>query len=192
MNGSNRSSAWSRWLPWLMLALALLGGAAWFALTFRPDTVEDLDVEVELAEELGARSITLFFAGADAQGMVGETRTIATRSHREEEIETVVAELVLGPRSENATSVFPKNAQLRRAFYDDRERILYLDFNGALVADLNAGSATELALLGSLMRTIAIGFPEIESVQILVDGLEVETLAGHVDLTRPLRTGDWL
>ena len=42
------------------------------------------------------------------------------------------------------------------------------------------------------MRTVAIDFPEIESVQILVDGLEVETLGGHIDLTRPLRPENWL
>ena len=33
---------------------------------------------------------------------------------------------------------------------------------------------------------------EMAQVQFLVDGLEVETLGGHIDLTRPLRTQDWL
>ena len=31
-----------------------------------------------------------------------------------------------------------------------------------------------------------MNLPAIKSVQILVDGQEVETLAGHVDLRRPL------
>jgi hypothetical protein len=35
--------------------------------------------------------------------------------------------------------------------------------------------------------------PAIRSVQILVDGREVDTLAGHVDLRRPLHRGaSWI
>ena len=50
----------------------------------------------------------------------------------------------------------------------------------------------ETMTLSCVLRTIAIDFPEVEGVQFLVDGLEVETLAGHIDLTRPFRTKDWL
>lgn len=183
---------WSRWILPLALLSGVLGAVVWFALTYEPATELEGEVDLESAEELGTRSVTLFFARADAQGFTSETRSIPTGARRDEEVETVVGELLRGPNAQAAVSAFPQGTQLRRAFYDDRERVLYLDFNGVLVSQLNAGSATELALLGSLLRTIAIGFPEVVSVQILVDGLEVETLAGHIDLTRPLRTGEWL
>lgn len=182
----------NRWILPVAIVLGLLGAGVWFALTYEPAEVVEGDVELEVADELGTRSVTLYFARADAQGLVGESRSIPTGARRDEEVETVVQELLTGPRSASSVSPFPRDTRLRRAYYDDRERVLYLDFNGALVAQLNGGSATELALVGSLMRTIAIGFPEVVSVQILVDGLEVETLSGHLDLTRPLRTGDWL
>jgi hypothetical protein len=34
--------------------------------------------------------------------------------------------------------------------------------------------------------------PSVRQVQILIDGREVDTLAGHVDLRRPLRKNDAL
>jgi spore germination protein GerM len=182
----------NRWVFPGALAFGLLGAVLWFVLTYEPRETVVGDLDLEIAEELGTRSVTLFFSRDDAQGFVGETRSIPTGSRRDEEVETVIAELLEGPQAKTAVSAFPRGTQLRRAYYDDRERVLYLDFNSAMVSELNAGSAAELALLGSLLRTVAIGFPEVASVQILIDGLEVETLGGHVDLTRPLRTGDWL
>ncbi|RKZ13422.1 hypothetical protein DRQ53_03520 [bacterium] len=184
--------------PWVGLVIAgalvaLLGGAVWFAMTFRGEVEEEPEAAV-LSDplELGSRAISLYFARADGQGFVRETRTIAVARRRDAEVEIVLGQLLSGPRSKAALHVFPTHSRLRQAFYDEERRLLYLDFNDALVANLNPGSAIELAVMGSLLRTLAVDFPEIERVQILVDGLEVETLGGHLDLTRPLRTGDWL
>jgi spore germination protein GerM len=183
---------WVTWVVGILLAV-VLGGAIVFALTYRPEVEEEPEASV-LSEplEVGSRSISLFFARGDGEGFVRETRTIAVARRRDVEVENVLAELLAGPQAQSGMQVFPSDCRLRQAFYDEERRLLYLDFNDALVANLNPGSAIELAVMGCLMRTLAVDFPEIERVQILVDGLEVETLGGHLDLTRPLRTGDWL
>jgi spore germination protein GerM len=185
------------WLGWLIVAtlVVVLGGAFWFAITFH--AVDEADDESDgqvLSDplEVGSRAVSLYFARADGQGFVRETRTIAVARRRDVEVEIVLGQLIAGPRSQSGLDVFPEGCRLRQVFYDEENRLLYLDFNDALVAKLNPGSAIELAVMGSVMRTLAVDFPEIERVQILVDGLEVETLGGHLDLTRPLRTGDWL
>jgi hypothetical protein len=36
------------------------------------------------------------------------------------------------------------------------------------------------------MQTLMANVPEINRVQILIEGREVETLAGHLDIRRPL------
>jgi hypothetical protein len=36
------------------------------------------------------------------------------------------------------------------------------------------------------MQTLVANVPEIKRVQILIEGREVETLAGHMDIRRPL------
>ena len=173
--------------------VVVLGGAVWFAMTYRADVEEEPEAAVLLDPvEVGSRSISLYFSRTDGQGFVRETRTIAVARRRDVEVEIVLGQLLAGPQSDSALNVFPNKSRLRQAFYDEERRLLYLDFNDAIVTNLNPGSSIELAVMGSLMRTLAMGFPEIERVQILVDGLEVETLGGHLDLTRPLRTGDWL
>lgn len=182
-------------MKWLVgiVVIALLAVGGWFAFThwFAGDGQEPV-TDLEVAEELGTRAVTLYFARADANGFVSETRSVPTRVHRESEVETVLAELLRGPQESGGIDVFPEGTRLTHAFFDEAMRILYLDFNGALVTGIRPGSASELAVLGSLLRTIALGFPEVESVQFLVSGREVETLSGHIDLTRPLRTRDWL
>lgn len=185
------------WVGWLITAIlvVVLGGAVWFAMTFRAADEADDEPDAQVLSEpleVGSRAVSLYFVRADGQGFVRETRTIAVARRRDVEVEIVLGQLLAGPRSQSGLHVFPKDCKLRQVFYDEENRLLYLDFNDALVANMNPGSAIELAVMGSIMRTLAVDFPEIERVQILVDGLEVETLGGHLDLTRPLRTGDWL
>ena len=38
----------------------------------------------------------------------------------------------------------------------------------------------------TLVNALTVNLPDITAVQILIDGKEVDTLAGHVDLRRPL------
>jgi hypothetical protein len=66
-----------------------------------------------------------------------------------------------------------------------------VDFNTALVTQLPGGSAAEFHLLGALVRTVGANFPEVTSVQILVDGQPVDSLAGHYDTSGPLRVAAW-
>jgi spore germination protein GerM len=172
--------------------LAVVGGALY---VLRPweRTDDDLaETIMDDGDEVGTRSITLFFANRRGDGLVDEQRTIQARRHRDEEVEAVIGELVRGPTRSGAIRTMPANTRLRGAFYDEEQRLLYLDFNQALVGDQMSGSTTEIMTLTAILRTIAVDFPEVASVQFLINGLEVETLGGHVDLTRPLRPGDWL
>ena len=39
----------------------------------------------------------------------------------------------------------------------------------------------------AIVNAVTANLPAVQRVQILIDGKEVDTLAGHVDLRRPLR-----
>jgi hypothetical protein len=41
------------------------------------------------------------------------------------------------------------------------------------------------------VRTIGENFPEVRSVQFLVDGLQIDTIAGHIRADEPFLVGDW-
>jgi len=73
-------------------------------------------------------------------------------------------------------------------------RDVYLTTNGIAFVDLSrevqtghsGGAVDELLTVYGMVNTLTENLPAITGVQILVDGREVDTLAGHVDLRRPL------
>ena len=182
-----------RWLVATVVVVLILGGGLFVYQEFfhQRHPVGELEV-TEPLDEQGMRSVTLYFGERTAQGFVSERRIITASLHRDEEVESVVDELLRGPKSANAVRTWPEGTALRDVFYDDDLHLLYLDFNSALVSGDTGGSAMETMTLGALLRTIAIDFPEVDAVQILVNGLEVETLAGHIDCTKPFRPREWL
>jgi hypothetical protein len=55
------------------------------------------------------------------------------------------------------------------------------------------GTMNELLTVYTLVNAITANLPSVSAVQLLVDGKEVDTLAGHVDLRRPLaRNLSWV
>ena len=48
------------------------------------------------------------------------------------------------------------------------------------------GSLDELFTVYAIVNSATVNLPAISRVQILIDGKEVDTLAGHVDLRNPL------
>ena len=178
---------------WIFIVLIIgLGiGAYFFVKSWQSETLPD-DIVLDESGEMGTRSVTLYFGNRSGNMLISEARSIAARAHRDEEVEAVIAHLLRGPVQKGAVNSIPNGTRLHGAFYDEEEKLLYLDFNFALVSGEMGGSAMEIMTLSGILRTIAVSFPEMVHVQFLVDGLEVETLGGHIDLTRPLRTQDWL
>jgi hypothetical protein len=57
------------------------------------------------------------------------------------------------------------------------------DFSGALANSLPSGILSERLAVDSITRTLAENVPQILRLKIVVQGQEMETLAGHMDLT---------
>jgi spore germination protein GerM len=68
---------------------------------------------------------------------------------------------------------------------------VYLDFSSELVASHPGGSAAEYCTVASIVRTVGENFPEVQRVQILVDGSQIETIAGHIRADEPFYVRDW-
>jgi hypothetical protein len=77
------------------------------------------------------------------------------------------------------------------AFYDSETATVYLDFSSEIVAGHPGGSSAEYYTIAALVRTVSENFPEVQAVQILVEGLQVGTIAGHIDAYRPFLVRDW-
>lgn len=104
-------------------------------------------------------------------------------THENEKYLAALEVLLETPNEENLTTIFPKNASIRSVTVEDGLAIVDLD--SAMLKTMVGGSTGEEFLVGSIVDTLT-SFPEITQVKFLVDGREVETLKGHMDLSTPL------
>ena len=74
-----------------------------------------------------------------------------------------------------------------RAFYITERGDAFVDLSPEASARHPGGSSTELLTVYAIVNAVTANLPTIQRVQILVDGREADTLAGHVDLRRPLQ-----
>jgi spore germination protein GerM len=186
-----------RWLAPAVVAIALFAVLMW-STTRRHTPVEPRFPEVAVGDTpadeptTGDRSVVLVFPEWDAMGFVSELRQIPSRSHPDEDLLAVMESLCAGPTVSGAISAMPTGTRPLGAFYDRDERGVVLDFSEELVTRHPGGSTSEAATLTSILRTVALNFPEAENCWILVDGAQVETLAGHLALDRPFSPRRWL
>jgi hypothetical protein len=61
-----------------------------------------------------------------------------------------------------------------------------VDLSGDVTAKHTGGTLDETLTVYAIVDALTVNLPAITRVQILVDGKEVDTLAGHIDLRRPL------
>ena len=138
----------------------------------------------------GSRTVTLYFADRQNQTLLTETRLVAIGKELVEQIEQVMDALLAGPE-EDGVSTIAEGTELLNAFYDSETATAYLDFSAEIVAGHPGGSAAEYYTIAAIIRTMSENFPEVQAVQILVEGLQVGTIGGHIDAYRPFIVRDW-
>lgn len=132
------------------------------------------------AKNAKTMSITIYHATKDAAYLVPEVHVVPVSRHP---LQTAVELLIAGTKQPELVAVMPAGTQLRSIWVKDT--IAYVDFNNNLVKNNSGGSAGELLLVGAIVNTLT-EFPEVQKVQIMVEGKKVETLTGHLDTSEPL------
>ena len=97
--------------------------------------------------------------------------------------------LLTGTKEKGQVNIIPKAAKLRSVKVD--KGVAKVDFTQELVKSFSGGSTGESLMVGSIVDTLT-EFPEVKSVQILINGKAVETLAGHMDTSVPIKRMDKL
>jgi spore germination protein GerM len=135
--------------------------------------------------ETTTRLVRLFFAVPDADQLQKEERTIPRAASFVGEAKRTVEELIKGPQGDLNPTI-PPGVKLRQLYIDGRGTA-YVDFTRDLQTKHPGGSGGELLTIYSIVDTLTANFDEIQRVKILVEGSEVLTLAGHIDIRRPFR-----
>jgi germination protein M len=134
------------------------------------------------------KTVTLYFGSVDGSSLVAESRDIKVTDDPLEDLRRVVEALIGGPTGDGVQT-FPREVAVKGVYIADRTA--YIDFSKQLVDNFAGGSAGEYLLVASLVQTVCANFQEIDSVCLLVEGKSVDTIGGHMDVSRALNPKDW-
>ena len=180
---------------WLAVAIALAGAVVgsllawalfvglprWYAARrAAPAEATAFVVPVEPERRIKAR---LFYVSDDGRGLMSEERDIAYGADVVAQARAII-EAQIAPVTEPLVSAIPAGTTLRSVFVTGSAA--YVDLSGQIAAGHPGGSLDEQLTTYSIVSALTANLPAVTAVQILVDGKEVDTLAGHVDLRQPL------
>jgi spore germination protein GerM len=126
----------------------------------------------------------LFYIAEDGAHLTSVEREVAYGEGAVAQAREIVAAQV-APVADPLVSAIPAGTAVRALFMTDRGDA-YVDLSRDVVTGHPGGSTTELLTIYTIVDALTENLPAVRGVQILVDGKEVDTLAGHVDLRRPL------
>ena len=140
--------------------------------------------EPAMSPEMPRIAATLFFASADGLALVPVLREVALAEGPVLQGRTIMTAQLEGPPPPYG-SVIPEGTQLR-AFYVTERGDAFVDLTFEPSTRHMGGTSAELLAVYAIVHAVTANLTTIQRVQILIDGREADTLAGHVDLRRPL------
>ncbi len=173
----------------IVIGVALLGLLAWgvtavLERVVRADAPEPVPEAAAPAAETPHIAATLFYGSPQGDSLVAVRREVPLADGIVAQGRQIVI-AQLAPAPEPHISVIPQGTMLR-AFYVTERGDAFVDLSGQVASAHPGGSLTELLTVHAIVNAVTANLPAVQRVQILVDGREVDTLAGHVDVRRPL------
>jgi spore germination protein GerM len=127
---------------------------------------------------------TLYYIAADGLRLQAAERDVAYADGTPDQAKRILEALV-APPPPGMVSAIPPGTALRGVYLAEGGDA-YVDFTAALRANHPGGSLNELLTVYAIVSSLTTNLPAVTAVQILIDGHEADTLAGHVDIRRPL------
>jgi spore germination protein GerM len=128
---------------------------------------------------------TLYYVSEDGMALVGTQREIPFGETVLEQAEHIVR-AQLAPAPQPLVSAVPAGTMLR-ALYVTQRGDAFVDLSADARTKHTGGALDELFTVYTIVNALTVNLPSVTRVQILIDGKEVDTLAGHVDLRNPLQ-----
>jgi spore germination protein GerM len=129
-------------------------------------------------------SVKLYFASRVSAGLVVENRVITKYAQPADQGREIISQLINGPQSNELIATIPEGTNLN-GLYLDQTGCAFLDFSFHIIQNHPGGSTAELQTIYSLVNSLTANLDTVNRVKILVDGSEIDTLAGHIDTRYP-------
>jgi spore germination protein GerM len=167
-----------------------IGLPRWYAARHAP--AAPVTSTAAAAPAVASRKITatLYYLSDDGMTLVPAQREIPFGATVVEQARAIVeAQIAAAPPR---VSAIPAETKLRDVFITERGDA-FIDLSGEIVTKHPGGSLDEIFTVYTLVNALTVNLPAVTRVQILIDGKEVDTLAGHVDLRHPLaKSLEWV
>lgn len=134
---------------------------------------------------------TLYFASEDGLGLVATERDVPLAVGQIAQARAILEAQLSAEPAAPLLSTIPKGATLRGVFISERNEA-FVDLDPLVKTAHPGGSHQELMTVYTIVNALLTNLPALQEVQILIGGQEADTLAGHVDLRRPLRKNEGL
>lgn len=187
-----------RWKTWVLAALCVAVAVAAIYFPMLKRRVKTTAKIEQPSEEQARRELTqatpvntgdpavkvkMFWASDEDESAVSPvTIELALSADPVRRAKQVLNTLLAGPVSSDLRTLPPDAALL--AFYLLPDGTGVADFSEALGTSTPSGIQSEQRAVDSIARTLEANVPQIKRLKILIHGQEVETLAGHLDLTQ--------
>ena len=165
----------------------------WERYTEKPIITKEVPYQEEEREEVQPVAIeemvevNLYFSDSQAMYLEPEKRKISQTPSLARQ---AVIELIKGPENSELYPTIPQGTQVNEVYIVDD--IVYVGLSEEIFKNHPGGSSGELMTVYSIVSTLT-EIPPIVGVQILVEGNEMNSLVGHVDISMPLlRDEDWI
>ena len=146
---------------------------------------EDMPLPAGMSAPTKNSPVHLYFAGRNSNFLMAEQRVVIHPDDPAGLARTIVKALIKGPQK-GLLKTIPADTRLR-ALYLTPDGTCYVDLSQAARKNHPGGSRSELLTIYSMVNSLVLNVPEIERVQILIEGNEPSTLAGHIDLQLPVK-----
>jgi len=179
----------NRRLSWGLALAALAIVAGWLLFVglprwYGPKPPAPVAATAAPAEAERKITATLYYVSDDGAELVGVQREVPFGEPAPDQARRIVEAQIAAPAAPLVSAV-PGGTALRSLYITDKGDA-FVDLSGDIRTKHTGGALDELLTVYTLVNVLTVNLPAIQRVQILIDGKEVDTLAGHVDLRRPL------
>ena len=134
---------------------------------------------------------TLFYVSDDGMQLVGFERRLERQAALDDQARIVIEAQLAEPPAPLLSPIPPGTRLL--SLYLTELGEAFVDLSEEVTLGHSGGSLEELFTVYAIVNALTTNLPAINAVQILVNGREVDTLVGHVDLQHPLeRNMQWV
>ena len=134
------------------------------------------------ASDVQTLTVNVYYPNEQGTKLLATPRKIETSSSKDK-YTAALESLMKGPTEKGQTAIFPKKAKLLSVTMKNGTAVV--NFSKELQTNFVGGSTGEEMLVGSIVNTLT-EFSEVKNVHILVEGKNIETLSGHMDLSLPI------